>query len=621
MSRFQDEGDIIYIIDTKNNLIQNISFYYKSESSPITVRHSVEYVLDGMEKTTYSGAQKYDILNKFTGVFPINRVRLNINAASEYLSAQIRAEATNLDALDKIIINDSAFTFNIYRVLTILLIVATVILFLHLSKKSTKKLSQLLIVAGIVSALILSFVMIVLGVSKTFATKETVDCYDRDDMNSTVEAFCAGSYYFLEEPTEEFMALSNPYDYTLRESAGVLYPFDSSYYNGHFCSYFGVSPVLVLMLPFYLITGRYLSTFTATLIFMIVAIFLIAFIYDFLIKKYLPQIDTACYFMGYIVTIVGSGFIELIRGERYNITVAAGIVFILLSVILILNLRTKEEKPYPRLFFLGLSAGLIVLSKPNFIVYYIILAILVLPLLKDFLGKKKLLPVLVVAGIPLAACAVFQMYYNYLRFGNPLEFGNIYQIGANIPLFNKFSLAKLFKGFCSYFFALPSLNFNSFPFVFITSSATSPTAWNILSLCECVIGLAAIPILYPLIFKKTMKKQILLIDKNYTSFFSFSRILIFVSLLNIAISTSFASINDEYLIDVRLCLIALSVIMTLKYIETLENPILSKKVFFVLTVTTILIMLPISINPSSASILSYRNQGSVILRNIFEIWN
>ena len=58
---------------------------------------------------------------------------------------------------------------------------------------------------------------------------------------------------------QEFLQLENPYDALNRDSDLINrdedYLWDAAYYNGKFYVYFGILPVLVIFLPFYLITG------------------------------------------------------------------------------------------------------------------------------------------------------------------------------------------------------------------------------------------------------------------------------------------------------------------------------------------------------------------------------
>mgnify|MGYP000823610677 CR=1 FL=1 len=65
---------------------------------------------------------------------------------------------------------------------------------------------------------------------------------------------------------EALLAMKNPYDTIALQAAGIGYRADYAYHNGKYYVYFGIVPVLLLYLPYYLLTGarcktmwRYLS--------------------------------------------------------------------------------------------------------------------------------------------------------------------------------------------------------------------------------------------------------------------------------------------------------------------------------------------------------------------------
>ena len=70
-------------------------------------------------------------------------------------------------------------------------------------------------------------------------------------------------------------------------------------------------------------------------------------------------------------------------GAKYDIVVTSGIMFLLIAMNLAMSLYDKPKFKYIKLIFLGLTTGLIVLSKPNLIVYYPLIALLALNSMKD----------------------------------------------------------------------------------------------------------------------------------------------------------------------------------------------------------------------------------------------
>lgn len=88
-------------------------------------------------------------------------------------------------------------------------------------------------------------------------------------------------------------------------------------------------------------------------------------------------------------------------------------------------------------------------------------------------------------------------------------------------------------------------------------------------------------------------------------------------MLNLIISTVAASINEEYLIDVRSILIGISLLLCHQYNVKKEK--ICTKLIVVLCLVPIIIMLPISFTMGHKEALSQFNVMNILLKNIFEI--
>jgi hypothetical protein len=96
-------------------------------------------------------------------------------------------------------------------------------------------------------------------------SKKPLDYY-----NLQTEAFINFQTALLKLPDARLLALKNPYD----PIANAQYRFhDLSLYKSKYYLYFGVTPVITLLLPFRLITGTYLPVNLATLIFIIIGVY------------------------------------------------------------------------------------------------------------------------------------------------------------------------------------------------------------------------------------------------------------------------------------------------------------------------------------------------------------
>ena len=88
---------------------------------------------------------------------------------------------------------------------------------------------------------------------------------------------------------EALLAMKNPYDTIALQAAGIGYRADYAYYNGKYYVYLGIVPVLLLYLPYYLLTGGALQNYVAVFVFF--AGFIIAaagFVYE-LMKRYFKE--------------------------------------------------------------------------------------------------------------------------------------------------------------------------------------------------------------------------------------------------------------------------------------------------------------------------------------------
>ena len=84
------------------------------------------------------------------------------------------------------------------------------------------------------------------------------------------KAMTKGQLYLDEEPPQWLQDMSDPYDKGARDEAqketGEAYLFDVAYHDGHYYVYFGVVPVLLFYLPFFLLTGANFPTAIGVLV-------------------------------------------------------------------------------------------------------------------------------------------------------------------------------------------------------------------------------------------------------------------------------------------------------------------------------------------------------------------
>lgn len=310
------------------------------------------------------------------------------------------------------------------------------------------------------------------------------------------------------EPSEAFLELHNPYDYTEREFKGlerdVDYVWDIAWYDGAYYVYFGVIPALLLFVPFKLATGMYLSTgFTVFLFFCIYLLFL-----DLLlirsIKKVLPDTPFGLYLPGMVMLNAASGALWFMtRARFYEMAYATGLALSAAGLYLLASCAWKERWNYVKIFFGGLFLAFAVGCRPTMVLY----SFLLVPYLWKMLRKKplkgKILPLAVLA-VPYICVAAVLMRYNYARFGSVFDFGQNYQLTMTDMAKNSYDPATL--PWCLWLGMFQPLSITShFPFV-SSGSAGIDFAGYFYNSGDAVPMFSAVPLLY-LMFVPTLWKR------------------------------------------------------------------------------------------------------------------
>ena len=117
---------------------------------------------------------------------------------------------------------------------------------------SNKNLKQEIILVGILGI----FLCLIYFINNYSANREyDFYCYN------FVKAISNGSFSLEEKPNQKLLEMENPYDTIGRENKGIRrntdYFWDTALYNGNAYIYFGILPVLVLFLPYHLITRQF----------------------------------------------------------------------------------------------------------------------------------------------------------------------------------------------------------------------------------------------------------------------------------------------------------------------------------------------------------------------------
>lgn len=294
----------------------------------------------------------------------------------------------------------------------------------------------------------------------------------RNQYEIMAESILNGHLYMDYEVDPKLCEMDNPYDRNLRLKEGVSYHWDHAFYNGHYYMYFGVVPVFLLFLPYRVITGNNLTTFHATQIFVTFFIIGMFALFFLLTKNFFKNLTFIMYLMLSSAFAIISVWYSVAAPALYTTAITSGICMEIWSLYFFIKAVWDTENNEKKLFYLfwgSLFGALSFGCRPP-----IALAnILVLPILVKFLHNKKidllLIKQLVFVALPYIVVACLLMLYNYLRFDNPFEFGQAYQLTIQDQsgygnFFEQFNIIKVLNGIMTNFISFIPLN-EKFPYI------------------------------------------------------------------------------------------------------------------------------------------------------------
>jgi hypothetical protein len=248
-----------------------------------------------------------------------------------------------------------------------------------------------------------------------------------DHYNMLAEGFLSGHLYLAVDPPKELLALKDPLD----PVANAPYRMhDVSFYNGHYYVYFGPVPVVTLYLPWRIITGWSIPNNLAVIIYLLAGyIFSCLLLFTLLaaagIKPSWIQKRIAIAALGLCQTAP----IILRRAYMYETAIAAGFCFLIAGFYFLARYVVTDEPRHWHGVIGGLCLGLTPGCRPN---YAVVVAIAAVAYLVHFnrrgLTARAWWLRMYMFFLPIAFCGLMLAWYNYARFGNPLNVGQVYQL-------------------------------------------------------------------------------------------------------------------------------------------------------------------------------------------------
>jgi hypothetical protein len=292
----------------------------------------------------------------------------------------------------------------------------------------------------------------------------------RDYYNLLAHGFSKGGLALDMEVPAALKKIENPWDAAQRPPG--LAPADITYYGGKFYLYFGVVPVALLIWPFQLLMGLDLPLVYVVIVFCVGAYLWLARLWWAVLRDHFPRASGVTRVGGLAVLGIAGGLLSLARrGSIWEMPIAAGQFFMAATVYSAYR-AIHSAHPGRWLMAAGALLGLAVGSRPTLVVAGGGMVVLVLVVAwAEAAGAgwgrwgRRIVARALTAGAPLALIVVGLFYYNYARFGNPLEFGLNYQLTAGYEAkAQHFSFGFIHYNWLMYFWNSPQWG-RDFPFV------------------------------------------------------------------------------------------------------------------------------------------------------------
>jgi tetratricopeptide (TPR) repeat protein len=274
--------------------------------------------------------------------------------------------------------------------------------------------------------------------------------------NLLVEGLRSGRLTLNRAAPPELAKLADPYDPVANAAfrAAGTGIHDVSYYHGKLYLYFGITPALILFWPWFEITGHYLHHQWAVVIFCAAGFVVGAALLRALWRRYFPDLDAWIAAGGMLAFgLAASAPILLQRADVWEVAIACGHALILLALAALWRALLAPSRAGRWLAVASAALGLAVGARPSLLVDAAILAVPIAAAWTESRRRKaagetgerlRLARQIAAAAVPLALCGLGLALYNFMRFGNPLEFGQTYQLaGDRQSLGHHFSLRYL----------------------------------------------------------------------------------------------------------------------------------------------------------------------------------
>jgi hypothetical protein len=292
---------------------------------------------------------------------------------------------------------------------------------------------------------------------------------ESDYYNLLTHSIINGHLYLDTDVPEKLQKLKNPYDPKERVvlksinkdgSINIGYLYDASFYKAKYYIYFGITPIIILFLPFHFLTNYDLPVPAAILIFVFCGIFSQVILLKNLYVDFFSYTNKKIYYLlVLVVSLCNPVAILLRRPTIYELVISCAFA---LNCLLVLNLYyfCKNNIKLSNITIISTVLGLLVGARPNFI---LLIPYIIYIVIKKYTLQNK---IKIFSGfiyslfIPIGIIGICLALYNYIRFDSVFEFGMRYQLAGMYDqrVIDLFNTRYFIYNILSYFFTVPSLS-------------------------------------------------------------------------------------------------------------------------------------------------------------------
>lgn len=337
--------------------------------------------------------------------------------------------------------------------------------------KTTKTVTAIIVIVMVAISLILSSV----------GLNPKTDFNDTNGNQITkelVDAFESGQVELKDKPGSDLLSMENPYDWSARVEQNVNPKWDHVMYNGKYYSYYGVGPVILLYLPYHLITGHYLASLPGVVLFNTLALIFLGMTFYQLMKRLFKDLPLSMYTAALIMIYASCGvWYCTVMANFYEIAQSSGFCFTVLGAYFLVtaNVIGSDKEPIKPLHaaLSSLFLAIAVTCRPTTAIWCVVAVVFIVAgVMKLRRGKSErsaYVKYLCAALIPFVVIGGAQMLYNHARFGSFTDFGIAYSLTINDFTHTEFHTQLSAIGFFDYLLAPPSFT-GEFPYVQSTLS-------------------------------------------------------------------------------------------------------------------------------------------------------